>query len=344
MVEINATEVGLGVSTTLEAIVAGIDQSAYSNTNDAPEADEYDRLRALGPDALEAEAQAVRERIAASFYIDAGTGPLPVEILQFRIPDIGDVELPRDSLIIVRAALPPGTSPIRLGWAAENGALIIKQKDAPDDAYTPYLAAGELSEPYPREARATEAGLTAFLNYIVIGFEHIIPKGLDHILFVLGLFLFSLHMRPLLIQITAFTLAHTVTLALATLKIVSVPASIVEPLIALSIAWVAVENVLWQRLTIWRTLIVFCFGLLHGLGFASVLGDIGLSPSRFITGLIGFNIGVELGQLSVIALAYVCVAYWFGDKPWYRRAIVIPASLAIAAIGIWWAIERSVFA
>src|SRR5690606_21600571 len=123
-----------------------------------------------------------------------------------------------------------------------------------------YLTGGQTSEPLPRTGAATQTGLNAFGNYIRIGFAHIVPKGLDHILFVLGLFFFSMRMRPLLTQVTAFTLAHTVTLALATLKIVSVPPQIVEPLIAASIAWVAVENILWQKLTPWRTLVVFGFG------------------------------------------------------------------------------------
>ncbi len=105
------------------------------------------------------------------------------------------------------------------------------------------------------------------------------------------------------------------------------PASIVEPLIAASIVYVAVENVLFTRMTPWRTVIVFCFGLLHGLGFASVLGEIGLNPARFISGLIGFNIGVELGQLTVILGAFPgCSGCRFGKKSWYRARIAIPAS------------------
>jgi hypothetical protein len=152
-----------------------------------------------------------------------------------------------------------------------------------------------------------------------------------------------MRLRPLLWQVTAFTLAHTVSLALATLKIVAVPAEIVEPLIAASIVYVAVENILWQKLTPWRPLVVFGFGLLHGLGFASVLGEVGLDPARFLTGLIGFNIGVELGQLAVILGAFLVVGFWFGTRPWYRRAIQIPASVAIALTGGYWFVERTFF-
>ncbi len=140
---------------------------------------------------------------------------------------------------------------------------------------------------------------------------------------------------------TAFTLAHTVTLALGLLQIVSLPPSIVEPLIAASIVYVAIENTLVNKLHRWRPVIVFGFGLLHGLGFAGVLGAIGLPTNAFVTGLIAFNVGVELGQLTVIALAYLAVGLWCGKANWYRRLVVVPSSLVIAAIGFWWMIERT---
>ncbi len=179
-----------------------------------------------------------------------------------------------------------------------------------------------------------------FVRYIAIGFEHIVPKGLDHILFVLGLFFLSMRLKPLLIQVTAFTVAHTVSLALASLGLVSVPASIVEPLIAASIVYVAVENVLRRDINLWRTVVVFCFGLLHGLGFAAVLSDIGLDATRFASGLIGFNVGVELGQLSVILTAYLLVGLPFRKLDWYRNRVAIPASLMIGAVGAFWVVER----
>ena len=178
---------------------------------------------------------------------------------------------------------------------------------------------------------------------MVSGFEHIIPKGLDHILFVLGLFFFALRLGPLLWQITAFTLAHTVTLALASLKIVSVPATIVESLIAASIVYVAVENIFGRNngKVAWpRVAVVFGFGLLHGLGFASVLSDMGLPEGRFVIALIGFKIGVELGQLAIIATAFLVFAMPFGRQTWYRSMIAIPASCLIAGIGAWWMFER----
>jgi hypothetical protein len=144
----------------------------------------------------------------------------------------------------------------------------------------------------------------------------------------------------LLIQVTSFTLAHTVTLALGALGIVTIPGSIVEPIIAASIVYVAIENVFSKQMNPWRPVIIFIFGLLHGLGFASVLGEFGLPAGQFVAALIGFNVGVELGQLTVIALAFLAVGYWFGSKDWYRQRIAIPASLIIAAVGAYWFVER----
>jgi len=212
-----------------------------------------------------------------------------------------------------------------------------------EGAFTGMVTGGDLSPEIPVTGAFQETAFENFTRYLISGFDHIIPKGLDHILFVLGLFFFSTAMRPLLIQVTCFTAAHTITLALATLGIVNLPGSIVEPLIAASIVYVAVENIFARRMTPWRPFVIFGFGLLHGLGFASVLGEFGLEPARLITSLIAFNIGVELGQLAVIAIAFLTVGYWFGQEPWYRRAIAIPASVVIALIGAYWSIERVFF-
>lgn len=176
-------------------------------------------------------------------------------------------------------------------------------------------------------------------RFIYLGFIHIIPEGMDHILFVLGLFFFSTALGPLLIQVTAFTIAHSITLALAVWGVFSLPGSIVEPLIALSIAVVGIENIFFRRMRAWRWLLVFGFGLIHGLGFAGVLKDLGLTQGNFLATLIGFNIGVELGQLAVIALAFV-VTVWFWRKAWYFRSVVVPISALISIIGLYWAVER----
>ncbi len=178
-------------------------------------------------------------------------------------------------------------------------------------------------------------------RYLALGFWHIVPEGLDHILFVLGLFLLAARWRPLLWQVSAFTAAHTLTLALSTYGVLSLPASLVEPLIALSIAYVAIENLFTSELKPWRPAVVFAFGLLHGLGFAGVLGELGLPGHERLSALLAFNAGVELGQLAVLVAAFAAVG-WLRQRPWYRRRVVLPSSLAIAAIGLYWALERAV--
>ena len=180
------------------------------------------------------------------------------------------------------------------------------------------------------------------IEYGGLGYTHILPKGLDHILFVVGLFLLGTRWRPLLLQVTLFTIAHSVTLGLSMLGVVSLPSSIVEPLIAFSIAYVAVENLFTTELSRWRGALVFLFGLLHGLGFAGVLGELGMPPGQFGLALVSFNVGVELGQLSVIALAALAVGWWrLSNLERYRRWVVVPVSLAIALVGLYWTATRA---
>ena len=203
------------------------------------------------------------------------------------------------------------------------------------------LGVGEDSPPYPLRGGGVAEGMgrVAF-SYLVLGFEHILPAGADHILFVLGLFLLGRRFRPLLWQVTAFTLAHSVTLVLSSYDLVSLPSRPVEALIALSIAYVAAENVLTTELKPWRPAVVFAFGLLHGLGFADVLRELGLPSDHFMTALLAFNLGVELGQVAVLLLAFAAVG-WFRKEPWYRKGVVLPGSILIGAIGLYWFLERA---
>ncbi|MBO6797873.1 HupE/UreJ family protein [Maricaulis sp.] len=175
--------------------------------------------------------------------------------------------------------------------------------------------------------------------YVKLGFEHILPKGLDHILFVCALFFASTRLKPLVLQVSSFTIAHTITLGLAISGLIVVPGQIVEPIIALSIAFVAVENILFKDMQKWRPLVVFGFGLFHGLGFAGVLSELGLPGSALVPALVSFNVGVELGQLTIIAAMYFALR-WFFEQDWYRSSLVRGANGAIALMAIWWTIER----
>jgi len=206
------------------------------------------------------------------------------------------------------------------------------------------LGVGEDSAPYNLRdnVSSTVGQRVVAYRYLLLGFEHILPEGLDHILFVLGLFLLSNSFHVLIWQVTAFTLAHSIALALSSYNLVLLSSGPVESLIALSITYVAVENILTTELKPWRPAVVFCFGLLHGLGFAQVLGQLGLPREYSLTALMTFNIGVELGQISVLMLAFLAVG-WFRDKNWYRWAVVLPSSVMICLTGLYWAIERTFF-
>ena len=226
------------------------------------------------------------------------------------------------------------------GWTYAGYSLTVHRPDRGQPSVT-WLNGGEssapidLTGPVPVDSRFQVAA-----RYLRLGFTHIVPYGLDHVLFVLGIFLLARQFRPLLMQVTAFTVAHSITLALSIFGVVAIRPSVVEPLIAISIAYVAIENLLVRTLKPWRIGVVFVFGLLHGLGFAGVLQELGLPRSELLTAVVTFNLGVEAGQLAVIGAAFLLVGVWFGHRSWYRRRVVVPGSALIACVGLYWTIER----
>lgn len=322
----------------VEAFVAEIDLDGLADTNDSDASERYDSLRHMDASKLEPLVRDFARSWLDGISIEAGEA-LSLQFEGARIPVVGNPELPRTSVLLVTAGLPQGAGSLKLTWPKGAGGLVLRQQGV-DEPYTGYLQGGETSPAIPLKGGAALGPMETFLSYIPVGFDHILPKGLDHILFVLGLYFLSSRLRPLIWQISAFTLAHTVTLALGASGIVRVDPAIVEPLIAASITFVALENVFVRHLHPWRPVIVFGFGLLHGLGFASVLGEFGLPGGQFLPALLGFNIGVELGQLTVIAMAFLTVGVWFRNKPWYRGRIAIPASIVIALVGGYWFVER----
>lgn len=176
--------------------------------------------------------------------------------------------------------------------------------------------------------------------YLKLGYQHILPEGFDHILFVVGLCLLSVRIKTIIWQATAFTVAHSITLALCMKNLVVAPSAVVEPIIALSILFVAVENILINELKWWRIILVFAFGLIHGMGFASSLNEIGLPRNSFLTSILSFNVGVELGQITIILFVFGSLIYWFGEKTWYRKRVVYPISILIACIATYWTVQR----
>ncbi|WP_227258305.1 HupE/UreJ family protein [Kangsaoukella pontilimi] len=338
--DISADSITVQLDWTLEAGVAGLNLEGVQDTNDAENADAYDAARALEPDALAEEFRKDWPEIRERMTFRSGGEDIALDIQSMDVPEVGNVEDARTSRVILSGALPEGGAPVVVGWDASLGPLVVRQPGV-EGGYSAFLIGGQLSDEIPRLGATDQTAGEAFVDYIGVGFDHIIPLGLDHILFVLGLFFLALRMGALLWQVTAFTLAHTVTLALGALDIVRISPDIVEPLIAASIVYVGIENVLSRGLTPWRPFVVFCFGLLHGLGFASVLQDFGLGADNFIPKLIGFNIGVELGQLSVIAAAYIAFGVLFGNHEWYKRRIAGPVSVGIALIAAFWVLERT---
>ncbi len=334
----------LDIALNLEAALTGIG-SEHDDTDESPKASQYNALRALSSDMFQARFSEQSNYLLSQISIMADEIELEKTIQSLKVPEIDDLSIARVSRLTITGNLPEGAEAVTVSWDAALGAIVLRGPlNADGEGYTGYLQEGGQSDPISIRGPTSQSTWDVIVDYTIIGFEHIIPKGLDHILFVIGLFLLSTHLAPLLWQVTTFTLAHTITLALGMLGLVTVPAQIVEPLIAASIVYICVENLFTDHLSKWRPFVIFGFGLLHGLGFASVLTEIGLSQTHFVTGLISFNVGVELGQLSVILLCFLAVGFWFRSKTWYRPAVVIPGSLVIAAIGAYWFLERTVLA
>ena len=176
--------------------------------------------------------------------------------------------------------------------------------------------------------------------YLKLGFSHIVPDGFDHILFITALCLVNTKLKPIVWQATAFTVAHSITLGLSMKNIVVLDDGIVEPIIALSIAFVAIENLLVKEWNPWRLAIVFAFGLIHGLGFASSLSEIGLPRNQFLISIVAFNVGVEIGQVAVVAAVFLLLILPFKDKTWYRKFVLYPASMLIAIVALYWSFQR----
>jgi len=253
------------------------------------------------------------------------------------------VGAPNITRLRLRGAVPQGATQFAFADDAVVGVFVLKLRNERNPVVsTQWVEGGQRSEAFALDRPEVRRGRWEIIKlYAVLGFTHILPKGLDHVLFVLGIFLLSVQLRPVLWQVTAFTVAHTITLALTIYGFVALPPSIVEPLIALSIAYVAIENLFTKRLHAWRAAIIFLFGLLHGMGFAGVLKEIGLPRSEFVPALLAFNAGVEVGQVTVILIAFLLVGLPFRNKPWYRTRVVIPGSLLIAATGLFWFVQRT---
>lgn len=315
--------------------------SALVTTAPTPLINRLELLAGLPPsrDLDEARALALLERFEAElplhFHTAINGEPVPVTVGLERLEMPPDVSRPALLVLKVEGPLPHHARDIT--WQFD----LLKSRYALQiSAHTYWLDGDEPSQPIPLNPAASEPLPTLIAQYLKLGFTHIIPMGPDHVLFVLGLVLLTTRTGPLLAQITAFTVAHCLTLFLALGGVIALPPSVVEPLIALSISYVAIENILARQMTPWRPLLVFGFGLMHGLGFAGVLTELGLPERDRLVAILAFNLGVEAGQLAVVGLVLGTVLIWCKDRPWYRTRIVHPASAAIAFIGLYWTTQR----
>lgn len=336
-------QLSIDLTFSAEAFLAGIDLSTISDTDDSANSGLYDEFRAMPPDILADRIKSSSAALAGTFTVMAAGRPLPLELAAIDVADEDDLSLSRDTKLRLRSSFPKAGEAIAIQWQPAMGALLIRQMGTGGDPeYSDYLPNGGESQAFMlSDARPVPLG-SVIGKYIHSGIIHIVPAGLDHILFVVGLLAYGLSARGLIFQISLFTVAHTITLAAASLGWINISGSIVEPLIALSIAWIGVENMIRTsgRVAITRSSVVFVFGLLHGLGFASVLADFGLPQSAYIVGLLSFNLGVEIGQLIIVVPIFLMLrALKLTDRR-FRRGFQIPVSTIISAIGLFWFVER----
>jgi hypothetical protein len=255
-------------------------------------------------------------------------------------PEAGDI-----ALLSTRLVVGPATSAgeLRVDWAGEQDTeLIILIDEGDDPKVISTLPGGSLTLLKQEESgEAVAVARPVFGSWVVSGFHHVFPLGLDHMLFILGLFLLVPKWKPLLGQSLLFTLAHSATLALAVSGWVTVPGKLVEVLIAVSIAWIGIENLFTRRIGKQRLILVFCFGLIHGLGFASVLAEKlgGIPPDRLLMPLLGFNIGVEVAQITVLCAAFLIL---WPLKKW-SLPFQTAGSVLVALAGLGWMVERLFF-
>jgi len=339
-VEVGQDRVTMSMRVAIEALVAGIDLSAVENANDAPEAVIFDRLRALEPAALEEAFREAWPRIALGFLIEVDGEQLPPQIVSITIPSVGDVELPRDSILVVGADLPDGTAGVSVGLDASFGQFVPRQINAGEDAYQGFLEGGQMTPPLARGGPAAENSAAALALYFGVGFQQMTWLGLDHALFVLGLFFVALRAAPVATQGAAFSIALTGGVALGAAGLTTLPVSILGPLVALSLIIVGIDNVLGRSAQAVRIGFVLVCGLTHGLALAAALTEFGIAPDYTFEAVAGFTLGSLIGVTLILLVAFI-LAGWAMSRDWYRKAVAVPASLLIAAAGAVWLLERT---
>ena len=335
----NIINANLSIQLNLEAIIAGI-ETKHSNTEKSEKSEEYNDLRRMNPVILLNQFNSKIKNFGNKINLTSNISNLDLALISVVIPEVGNTDIIRDTIVTFDIQNIKEEQ-FKFSWDKNLGSIILRINSINNEPlYTELIEEDKKSKWFSIKNKTKLDLFQNIKEYTLLGFKHIIPKGLDHILFILALFLLSPKLRPLVLQVSIFTLAHTITLFLGALKIILIPAIIVEPIIALSICFIAIENLFTENIKKMRPYIIFIFGLLHGLGFAGVLNEIGISDGQFISSLVSFNMGVELGQICIIILSYIFIALLFQKKLWYRNRVTRPLSLIIATVGFYWFIQR----
>ena len=341
---INESSLTFEIRLNAELILSGIDASDIQNTDNSNLSYKYDDLRKLPDNDLKDNIMSNWNNISQNIYIKLDGDVQELNLLSIEIINQRNYEVTRDTIINFHIPLDKKNTSFSFSMSKKFGSIILREQNLNknvDQLYTNYLNSGDASDLINLNHTVALTKINSFIKYLFLGIQHIIPKGLDHILFIIGLFLFSNLIRPLLLQVTMFTIAHTITLVIASLSLINVNASIVEPLIALSIVYIGVENIFKKYSnTKIRYYVIFLFGLLHGLGFALVLKDVGLDYSNLLINLVSFNIGVEIAQIFILFLLFLTIGLFFSKKKYYKLIFQIPLSLFISLIAIYWFVER----
>jgi len=327
-----------------ELILSNIDASKISNTNSSSLSDIYDKLRILNKIELENLFKSSWQEISTNIDIKINNETKKINLINIEVEDIKNFEISRDTHIYLQVLLNNNSEYFTFSWIKKYGPIILRENNndkLEDELFTEYLQSGIESNQFSFNEKNFKNTLNSFINFFVLGVEHIIPKGLDHILFIFGLFLFSSSLKKLITQITIFTIAHSITLIFVSLSLMKINPQIVEPIIALSIVYVGIENIFKNYVKEYlRYVVILFFGLLHGLGFALVLSDIGYRSTDLFINLISFNIGIEVAQISIVLVLYLLVALNFAKNKNYRMFFQVPSSILISSIGLYWFFER----
>jgi len=327
-----------------ELILSNIDASQISNTNSSSLSDIYDKLRILNKIELEELFKSSWQEISTNIDIKINNETKKINLINIEVEDIKNFEISRDTHIYLQVLLNNNSEYFTFSWIKKYGPIILRENSnhkLEDELFTEYLQSGIESNQFSFNEKNFKNRLNSFIKFFVLGVQHIIPKGLDHILFIFGLFLFSSSLKKLITQITIFTIAHSITLIFVSLSLMKINPQIVEPIIALSIVYVGIENIFKNYVKEYlRYVVILFFGLLHGLGFALVLSDIGYRSTDLFINLISFNIGIEVAQISIVLVLYLLVALNFAKNKNYRMFFQVPSSILISSIGLYWFFER----